>query len=37
VNKLSKDKGITIYFEENNLDAFVENLQNKGIQFTALP
>ncbi len=37
VEKLSKGEGITLYFEEDNLDELVEKLQEKGIQFTQLP
>ncbi|WP_282123950.1 VOC family protein [Algibacter mikhailovii] len=37
VDKLQKGYGITIYFEENNLDAWVTQLQNKGIIFNELP
>lgn len=37
VDELPKGKGITIYFEEDNLDALVVQLQQKGIEFTQLP
>lgn len=37
VEKLPKGEGITLYFEDDNLDELVENLQGKGIQFTQLP
>lgn len=37
VEKLSKGEGVTLYFEDNNLDELVEELQQKGIQFTQLP
>ncbi|GGZ77097.1 VOC family protein [Algibacter mikhailovii] len=37
VDKLQKGYGTTIYFEENNLDAWVTQLQNKGITFNELP
>ncbi|KAB8152527.1 VOC family protein [Kordia sp. TARA_039_SRF] len=34
---LSPNNNITLYFEDENLDATVEKLQAKGIQFTNLP
>ena len=37
VEKLSKGEGITLYFEDENLDELVRELQEKGIQFTQLP
>ncbi|MFT7899497.1 VOC family protein [Tenacibaculum ascidiaceicola] len=37
VEKLSKGEGITLYFEDENLDELVGELQEKGIQFTQLP
>ncbi|WP_047788569.1 VOC family protein [Tenacibaculum mesophilum] len=37
VEKLPKGEGITLYFEDENLDELVEKLQEKGIQFTQLP
>jgi predicted enzyme related to lactoylglutathione lyase len=37
VDVLPVEKGITIYFEDNNLDELVNNLQQKGIEFTQLP
>lgn len=37
VEKLPKGEGITLYFEEDNLDELVEKLQEKGIQFIQLP
>ncbi|MDO5969915.1 VOC family protein [Flavivirga aquimarina] len=37
VDTLAKGDGITIYFEDNNLDDLVTNLQGKGIIFTQLP
>ncbi|MDE1205818.1 VOC family protein [Tenacibaculum larymnensis] len=37
VEKLSKEEGVTLYFEDDNLDELVEELQQKGIQFTQLP
>ncbi|MEL0651262.1 VOC family protein [Algibacter sp. TI.3.09] len=35
--KLPKGNGITIYFEDENLDDWVEKLVKKGIIFTELP
>ncbi|MDO6676309.1 VOC family protein [Tenacibaculum sp. 1_MG-2023] len=37
VEKMPKVEGITLYFEDENLDELVEKLQEKGIQFTQLP
>ncbi|AZJ36840.1 VOC family protein [Tenacibaculum singaporense] len=37
VESLPKGEGITLYFEDENLDVLVEKLQEKGIQFTQLP
>ncbi|MFL1013296.1 VOC family protein [Flavisericum labens] len=37
VDKLAKGKGITIYFEDENLDETVKKLQQKGIVFKSLP
>lgn len=37
VNALPKGHGITIYFEDDNLDALVYNLKSKGIIFTSDP
>ena len=37
VNELSKEQGITIYFEDDNLDELVIKLQQKGIIFESLP
>ena len=37
VDELPKGNGITIYFEEENLDKWVSELQNKGILFNQLP
>ncbi|WP_194768491.1 VOC family protein [Tamlana sp. I1] len=37
VDALPKGQGITIYFEETNLDAAVEKLLSKGIVFDELP
>ena len=37
VDKLSKGEGITIYFEDDNLDDLVAKLQEKGIVFSQLP
>lgn len=37
VEKLSENNNITLYFENENLDATVKELQEKGIEFTSLP
>lgn len=37
VDELPKGAGVTIYFEENDLDAYVDELRKKGIQFDVLP
>ncbi len=37
VDSLPKGDGITIYFEDDNLDNLVSNLQEKGVIFTQLP
>ena len=37
VEQLPKGNGVTIYFEDENLDELVEKLQKKGIEFTLLP
>lgn len=37
VEKLPKGEGISIYFENENLDELVKNLQQKGINFVQLP
>lgn len=37
VDKLPKSSGITVYFEDDNLDKLVDSLQQKGIVFTQLP
>jgi predicted enzyme related to lactoylglutathione lyase len=37
VDKISKGEGIVIYFEDDNLDELVLQLQEKGIIFTQLP
>ncbi|WP_303315849.1 VOC family protein [Flavivirga abyssicola] len=37
VDTLPKGDGITIYFEDDNLDNLVSKLQKKGISFTQLP
>ncbi|GAA3652757.1 VOC family protein [Flavivirga jejuensis] len=37
VDTLPKGDGITIYFEDDNLDDLVSNLQKKGIIFNQLP
>lgn len=37
VNSLPKENGITIYFEDENLDELVSNLKQKGITFISDP
>lgn len=37
VSELPKGNGITIYFEDENLDVLVEELQKKGVVFERLP
>ncbi len=37
VDELPKGNGITIYFEDDNLDELVTNLKEKGIIFTSNP
>ena len=37
VDKLSQQNGISIYFEDDNLDELVNQLQQKGIIFTSEP
>lgn len=37
VEELPKGNGITLYFEDDNLDELVEKLKEKGIEFTQLP
>ncbi|WP_339916345.1 VOC family protein [Yeosuana marina] len=37
VENLPKGSGISVYFEDDNLDALVKNLQNKGVEFIELP
>ena len=37
IDTLPSGDGIKIYFEDDNLDELVKNLQSKNIQFTALP
>ena len=37
VDNLSKGNGVNVYFEDENLDELVNNLQEKGIVFTQLP
>jgi catechol 2,3-dioxygenase-like lactoylglutathione lyase family enzyme len=37
VEELSKGNGITIYFEDDNLDTLVKQLKEKGIIFTCEP
>ncbi|MFI1770761.1 VOC family protein [Thalassobellus citreus] len=37
VDKLPEENGISIYFEDDNLDTLVSNLQEKGIVFKQLP
>ena len=37
VDEISKGEGIVIYFEDDNIDELVLQLQEKGIVFTQLP
>ena len=37
VDELPMGNGITIYFEDKNVDELVKNLQQKGIKFIQLP
>ncbi|MFI1743541.1 VOC family protein [Thalassobellus sediminis] len=37
VDKLPEGNGISIYFEDDNLDTLVSNIQKKGIVFKQLP
>lgn len=37
VEELPTGEGIAVYFEEDDLDDFVKELQNKGIEFTLQP
>lgn len=37
IEKLSKSHNITLYFENDDLDTKVQELQTKGIKFTSLP
>ncbi|SED12162.1 Glyoxalase-like domain-containing protein [Tenacibaculum sp. MAR_2009_124] len=37
VNELPDESNIVVYFENENLDEEVKNLQDKGIEFTLLP
>lgn len=37
VDELPQGNGVTIYFEDDNLDALVKSLQKKGIEFLVLP
>ncbi len=37
VDELPKGNGVTIYFEEENLNELVERLKKKGIEFDSLP
>jgi catechol 2,3-dioxygenase-like lactoylglutathione lyase family enzyme len=37
VDELPKGDGIAVYFQEENLDEYVEQLQEKGFQFDLLP
>jgi catechol 2,3-dioxygenase-like lactoylglutathione lyase family enzyme len=37
VEALPKDPGIIIYFEDDNLDGLVKDLQDNGIEFSQLP
>ena len=35
--KVSKENGITIYFEDDNIEETVKGLQRKGVKFMTLP
>ncbi|WP_299109158.1 VOC family protein [uncultured Tenacibaculum sp.] len=37
VEELPKGDGVTLYFENDNLDEIVKQLQDKGIEFSQLP
>ncbi|WP_452221129.1 VOC family protein [Lacinutrix salivirga] len=37
VEQLPKEKGITLYFENNNLDELVKTLKRKGVTFASDP
>ena len=37
VEALAKDHGVTVYFEDDQLDAYVEKLIESGLKFTQLP
>ena len=37
VDQLPKNNGTTIYFEDNNLDVLVKQLEDKGFEFDLLP
>lgn len=37
VNQVPDENGISIYFEEENLDNYVLQLQKKGVKFSQLP
>ena len=37
VDALPKENGVVVYFEDENLDELVKNLQEKGIVFSQLP
>lgn len=37
VDEMPKGNGVVVYFEEENLDELVKDLQRKGINFTLLP
>ncbi|OEJ98891.1 bleomycin resistance protein [Flavivirga aquatica] len=37
VDELSQKNGITVYFEDDNLDTLVLKLQQKGVIFTKMP
>ncbi|PWH83063.1 glyoxalase/bleomycin resistance/extradiol dioxygenase family protein [Algibacter marinivivus] len=37
VDSVTKNSGVTIYFEDDNLDALVEKLKKKGVKFDSLP
>lgn len=37
VEKLPEGDGVTLYFENDNLDEIVKQLQDKGVEFSQLP
>lgn len=37
VEELKSGSGVVVYFEDDNIDETVKNLQEKGIEFTLLP